>query len=68
MIYQIHEESLIQSTVPDDVAGRVTSCLRVIGWAAMLAGTIVGGILGETIGPRGDDAVGGSGCCRPCSG
>ena len=55
-IYQIHEESLIQATVPDAALGRVTASLRVIGWTAMLCGTIVGGLLGETIGPRDDDA------------
>ena len=61
VIYQIHEESLIQATVPDESLGRVTSCLRVIGWTAMLLGTIVGGILGETIGPRATMLVGGIG-------
>jgi predicted MFS family arabinose efflux permease len=51
-IYQIHEESLVQATVPDAALGRVTASLRVIGWTAMLCGTIAGGLLGETIGPR----------------
>jgi predicted MFS family arabinose efflux permease len=60
-IYQIHEESLIQATVPDATLGRVTASLRVIGWAAMLAGTVVGGVLGETIGPRATMLVGGIG-------
>ena len=58
VIYQIHEESLIQATVPDESLGRVMSCLRVIGWTAMLLGTIVGGILGETIGPRATMLIG----------
>ena len=61
VIYQIHEESLIQATVSDETLGRVTSCLRVIGWTAMLAGTIVGGILGETLGPRTAMLIGGVG-------
>lgn len=51
-VFQIHEASLIQSSVPDEALGRVTASLRVVGWAAMLAGTIVGGVLGETVGPR----------------
>jgi MFS family permease len=51
-IYLIHERSLIQATVPDRSLGRVTASLRVVGWMAMLAGTIVGGLLGELIGPR----------------
>ena len=61
VVYQIHEESLVQATVPDESLGRVTSCLRVIGWAAMLGGTVIGGVLGETIGPRGAMLVGGVG-------
>ncbi len=51
-IYNIHEESLIQARVHDEALGRVTASLRVMGWTAMLAGTVVGGILGETVGPR----------------
>ncbi len=61
VIYQIHEESLIQATVPDEALGRVTSCLRVIGWTAMLTGTVIGGILGETVGPRTTMLIGGVG-------
>ena len=51
-IYQIHETSLIQATVPGRSLGRVTASLRVVGWIAMLGGTIVGGLLGEALGPR----------------
>jgi predicted MFS family arabinose efflux permease len=51
-IFQIHEESLIQTTVPDEALGRVSASLRVISWSAMLGGTILGGVLGEAIGPR----------------
>jgi predicted MFS family arabinose efflux permease len=51
-IFQIHERSLIQSTVPDHAMGRVMASLRVIGWTAMLGGTIVGGVLGEALGAR----------------
>jgi MFS family permease len=61
VVYQIHEESLIQATVPDEALGRVTASLRVIGWTAMLTGTILGGILGETIGPRSTMLIGGIG-------
>jgi predicted MFS family arabinose efflux permease len=51
-IYQIHERSLIQATVPDHSLGRVTASLRVVGWTAMLAGTMIGGVLAETLGAR----------------
>jgi MFS family permease len=51
-MYLIHERSLIQETVPNQSLGRATASLRVIGWIAMLAGTIVGGLLGELVGPR----------------
>ncbi len=51
-VLQIHESSLVQAIVPDHALGRVTASLRVIGWTAMLAGTVVGGVLGELIGPR----------------
>jgi predicted MFS family arabinose efflux permease len=51
-IYQIHERSLIQSTVPDHSLGRVTASLRVVGWTAMLGGTVLGGVLAETVGAR----------------
>jgi MFS family permease len=57
-IYLIQERSLVQATVPDRSLGRVTASLRVIGWVAMLAGTIVGGLLGEAIGPRATMIVG----------
>jgi predicted MFS family arabinose efflux permease len=60
-VYQIHEESLIQATTPDAALGRVTASLRVIGWAAMLAGTAIGGVLGETLGPRTAMLIGGVG-------
>ena len=51
-IFQIHEESLIQARVPDEVMGRVTSCLRVLTWSATLLGTVLGGVLGELVGAR----------------
>lgn len=60
-IYQIHERSLIQATVPDHSLGRVTASLRVIGWVAMLGGTVAGGVLGEAFGPRPTMLVGGGG-------
>ena len=60
-IFQIHEESLIQASVADDTLGRVTASMRVLSWSAMLAGTVLGGILGETIGPRMTMLIGAAG-------
>lgn len=57
-MFQIHEASLIQASAPAAALGRVTASLRVIGWGAMLAGTVLGGVLGETIGPRATLLVG----------
>jgi MFS family permease len=52
MVYEINEASLIQGSTPDRILGRVTASLRVVGWCAMLVGLLVGGLLGEAIGPR----------------
>ena len=40
-IFQIHERSLLQATVPTGSLGRVTASLRVLGWIAMLGGTVM---------------------------
>jgi len=51
-IFNVHEESLIQESVSDRALGRVTASMRFVSWSAMLLGTILGGVLGETVGPR----------------
>jgi predicted MFS family arabinose efflux permease len=51
-IYLINEASLIQSAVPNRSLGRVSACLQVVGSAGLLGGTLAGGLLGETVGPR----------------
>jgi hypothetical protein len=58
IVYEIHEASLVQTLVPDGLLGRVTASLRVIGWGAMLAGSVAGAVLGETIGLRATLLVG----------
>ncbi|MCC7369736.1 MAG: MFS transporter [Chloroflexi bacterium] len=60
-VNQIHEQSLIQASVPDEALGRVTASLRVIDWSAMLLGTMLGGVLGELIGPRSTMLIGACG-------
>jgi len=51
-IYQIYHVSLRQSITPNRLLGRVSASIRVIEAAAMLLGSLVGGLLGETIGLR----------------
>ncbi len=49
----IHGTSLRQSVTPDRVMGRVNASLQVTDWSFMLVGTLLGGVLGESIGLRG---------------
>jgi predicted MFS family arabinose efflux permease len=57
-VYEINETSLIQAITPDRLLGRVAASLRGLEWSAMLAGALLGGLLGETIGPRATMLVG----------
>jgi MFS family permease len=57
-IYEINEASLIQTMTPDHLLGRVIASLRFVEWSAMLAGALLGGLLGEAIGPRATMLVG----------
>jgi MFS family permease len=50
--YFVTAVSLIQAITPDRILGRVNASMRVVGWTAMLAGTLIGGVLGELIGVR----------------
>ena len=52
-IYTVHSTSLLQSRVPDRVAGRVNAAFTTISSIAMVLGLIAGGYLGATIGIRG---------------
>ncbi len=51
-IYEIGQASVVQTSVPDRALGRVGATVRVVEWGTMLAGLLLGGILGETIGLR----------------
>jgi MFS family permease len=53
--------SIRQATVEDRSLGRVVASFHVLAMAFMLAGTVLGGILGETIGLRAALVVGGVG-------
>lgn len=51
-IYEIGQASLVQTRVPDRALGRVGATVRVVEGGTMLAGLLLGGVLGETIGLR----------------
>jgi MFS family permease len=51
-IYEINQLSLRQTITPDRLLGRVNASVRFAGLAAMLVGTLLGGVLGEMIGVR----------------
>ena len=50
--FNIHETSLRQATIPAHIQGRVNGLFETIGLGAMLAGALVGGLLGERLGLR----------------
>jgi MFS family permease len=51
-VYNIARSSLVQAAAPDELRGRVNATLRVLDQSAMLAGLLIGGVLGELIGLR----------------
>lgn len=53
--------SIRQATVEDRLLGRVGASFHVLAMAAMLVGTLIGGVLGELIGPRAALVVGAGG-------
>jgi predicted MFS family arabinose efflux permease len=58
VLYEVNETSLVQAVSPARALGRVNASLRFVGWGAMLAGALVGGLLGEAIGLRATMLVG----------
>lgn len=50
--YEINQTSLRQAVTPEHLRGRMNATMRVLGFGAMLAGVIVAGLLGQTIGAR----------------
>jgi predicted MFS family arabinose efflux permease len=51
-VYDINQVSLRQAIAPSRVLGRVNASVRVTEFGALLAGTVIGGYLGETLGLR----------------
>jgi MFS family permease len=60
-VYEINQVSLRQSIVAGRRLGRVNASLRFVALGATLAGALLGGVLGETIGVR--PALAGGGIC-----
>lgn len=52
IIYHIHEISLRQALVTDNLQGRVNATMQVISWSTTSLGALLGGWLGTTIGLR----------------
>jgi predicted MFS family arabinose efflux permease len=52
-VFEINQVSLRQAIAPPRALGRVNASVRVTEFGALLAGTVGGGCLGETIGLRG---------------
>ena len=51
-IYEINQVSLSQSVAPERLLGRVNASMQFIGLGATFVGSLLGGVLGETIGVR----------------
>ncbi|HEU5430723.1 MAG TPA: MFS transporter [Thermomicrobiales bacterium] len=51
-VYDIHDVSLRQALAPERVLGRVVASIKALEAGAMLAGALLGGILGERAGLR----------------
>jgi Na+/melibiose symporter-like transporter len=51
-IYQINQLSLRQAVAPERLLGRVNASAEFLSLGAMLAGSLLGGVLGEAIGVR----------------
>jgi MFS family permease len=51
-VFEVGQTSLRQIATPDHLQGRVNATMRVIGFGIVPLGGLLGGALGETIGPR----------------
>lgn len=60
-IYNINQVSLRQAITPEAMAGRMNATMRWFVWGTMPIGSIIGGIIGETLGVRAAILIGGAG-------
>ncbi len=51
-VFEINQVSLRQSVTPERMLGRVNAAIRLTSLAAMLLGSLIGGVMGETVGLR----------------
>jgi Na+/melibiose symporter-like transporter len=60
-IYNINQVSLRQAITPEAMSGRMNATMRWFVWGTMPIGSIIGGIIGETLGVRTAVFIGGAG-------
>jgi hypothetical protein len=60
-IYNINQVSLRQAITPEAMSGRMNATMRWFVWGTMPIGSIIGGIIGETLGVRAAIFIGGAG-------
>ena len=60
-IYNINQVSLRQAITPAAMSGRMNATMRWFVWGTMPIGSIIGGIIGETLGVRAAILIGGAG-------
>jgi|UniRef100_UPI00404B72B7 MFS family permease len=60
-IYNINQVSLRQAITPEAMSGRMNATMRWFVWGTMPIGSIIGGIIGETLGVRAAILIGGAG-------
>jgi MFS family permease len=52
VVYNITQVSLRQAIIPDRLQGRMNATMRFLVWGTLPMGSLIGGVLGETIGLR----------------
>jgi MFS family permease len=60
-IYNINQVSLRQALTPAAMAGRMNATMRWFVWGTIPIGSLIGGIIGETLGLRAAILIGGAG-------
>ncbi|CAA9571571.1 MAG: hypothetical protein AVDCRST_MAG49-3678 [uncultured Thermomicrobiales bacterium] len=61
-VYEIGRTTLLQASAPPAIQGRVNATARVVEWTATLGGLVVGGLVGDALGPRAVLVLAGLGC------